>query len=276
MKIKFIILVAIVISLIMVFNNASSNEENTSFNPLKLELGQEFTALKSDKTKYVLNYTILDVTGDSKNDVIIVIGENSEGGKYKNFDVLVYDVASENLIKTISEKGESKVTKIEVKDLTGDGIGDVILVLENENKTLDISVAMYEQGEFKEIFIKNNNEGVNVIGCFLDGFKAEINFKTFNYKKTYDLKENKRNYISSGFFAENGKLLSKNVSIKSSGFTSVEFVTLSNSYGIKTKQLIKGFDNLDVLDEVQVLWKYENGKWIPCEAISAKFGNLLY
>ena len=152
----------------------------------------------------------------------------------------------------------------------------MILVLENENKTLDISVAMYEQGEFKEIFIKNNNEGVNVIGYFLDGFKAEINFKTFNYKKTYDLKENKRNYISSGFFAENGKLLSKNVSIKSSGFTSVEFVTLSNSYGIKTKQLIKGFDNLDVLDEVQVLWKYENGKWIPCEAISAKFGNLLY
>ena len=115
-----------------------------------------------------------------------------------------------------------------------------------------------------------------MIGTFKDGFKAEVNFKTFNNKKVYDLSENKQNYIKGGFYAENGKLLSKNTGIKASKFTDIEFVMLSDSYGIKTKQLIKGFDNLDVLDEIQVLWKYENGTWIPCEAISMKFGNLLY
>ena len=75
---------------------------------------------------------------------------------------------------------------------------------------------------------------------------------------------------------QNGKLISKDAMIKASKFTAVEFVMLSNSYGIKTKQLVKGFDNLDILDEIQVLWKYENGKWIPCEAQSVNVGNLLY
>ncbi len=276
MKIKFIILVAIVIALIMIFNNASREEEKISFDPLELELGQEFTALKSDKAKYVLNYSISDVTGDTVNDVIIVVGEKMDEGKYTNFDVVVYDTDSEKIYKAINKKTASKVTKIESKDLTGDDLNDIIFICENEDKTLSVNVAAYKEGGFKEIFSERENEGVSVSGAFLDGFKADINLKTFGKKSTYDLKENKQNYITSGFYAENGKLLSKNMTIRASKFAEVEFVMLSNSYGLRTKQFIKGFDNLDILDEIQVLWKYENNKWIPCEAMSTKLGNLLY
>lgn len=276
MKIKFIILVAIVIVLIMIFNNVSREEENIFFNPLELELGQEFKVSKNDKTKYVLNYSILDVTGDVINDVIIVAGENLDEGKYTNFDVIVYDTSNEKMYKAIAKNIESKATKIEVKDLTGDNLNDIVFMCENEDKTLSVSIATYKEGEFKEIFNARDNSGVNVSGTFLDGFKADINIKNFDKKNTYDLKENKQNYITSGFYADNGKLISNNRSIQISKFVDIEFVKLSNSYGLRTKQFIKGFDNLDILDEIQVLWKYENNKWIPCEAISARLGNLLY
>ena len=42
-------------------------------------------------------------------------------------------------------------------------------------------------------------------------------------------------------------------------------------------RMLKNKDDLKViLDEIEVLWKFEGGKWILCEVNSLKHGNLLY
>lgn len=276
MKIKFIVLTAILILLVLLFN--SSSEKNTIlFDPLEVEIGKEFNQLKTDTPKIVLNYAFFDTTGDSKNNMIIAIGEKTEEEMYyKNIDILIYD-AYNNTFNSKSLKGfEGGTVKINNADFDGNGISEIMFVSENLDKTKNIRIIKNNSGDLIELFGERNNRGVNGEGLFLDGFKGSLYLKDFDKELNYDLEDYKENYISSGFFEENGKLISNKKKICTSHFAEVELVELSKCYGIKTKQKVKGFDNLDILDEIEILWKFESGRWIVCEANSLKHGNLLY
>lgn len=276
MKIKFIVLTAILILLVLLFNS-SEPKDVISFDPLEVEIGKEFNQIKTDAPKIVLNYAFFDTTGDSKNNMIIAIGEKTEEDMYyKNIDVVVYD-AYNNSFNSKSLKGfEGGTIKINNADFDGDNINEIMFVGENLDKTKNIRVIKNNSGDLIELFGEKNNRGANGDGLFLDGFKGRLYLKDFNKELNYALEDYKENYISSGFFAENGKLVSDKKKISMSHFTEIELVELSKSYGIKTKQKVKGFDNLDILDEIEVLWKFESGRWIPCEANSLKHGNLMY
>ena len=103
MKIKFIIIVLILIVLVSIFNVLSNNDGKTLFKPLELEIGEEFTGVKYDKPMHVLNYAIDDVTGDNENDMIIILGEKNElleSAFSNNIDVIVYD-PEENYIQIL-------------------------------------------------------------------------------------------------------------------------------------------------------------------------------
>lgn len=276
MKIKFIVLTAILILLVLLFN--SSSEKNTIlFDPLEVEIGKEFNQLKTDTPKVVLNYAFFDTTGDSKNNMIIAIGEKTEEEMYyKNIDIVIYD-AYNNTFNSKSLKGfEGGTVKINNADFDGNGISEIMFVSENLDKTKNIRIIKNNSGDLIELFGERNNRGVNGEGLFLDGFKGSLYLKDFNKELNYDLEDYKENYISSGFFEENGKLISNKKKICTSHFAEVELVELSKCYGIKTKQKVKGFDNLDILDEIEILWKFESGRWIVCEANSLKHGNLMY
>lgn len=276
MKIKFIVLTGILILLVLLFNS-SEKKDVIEFDPLEVEIGQEFTQVKTDKPKIVLNYAFFDTTGDSKNNMIIIIGEKAEEEMlYKNIDLVLYDAYSQSFMQKNLRNYQGGVIKISNADFDGDSISEIMITSDNLDKTKNIRIVKNNSGDLIELFGEKTNKGVNGTGNFLDGFRGVIYLKDFNKEVVYDLEDYKENYISSGFFAENGKLLSDKKKITTSNFTEIELIELSKSFGIKTKQKIKGFDNLDILDEIEVLWKYENGRWIPCEANSLKHGNLLY
>ncbi len=277
MKIKFVILAAILILLVLIFNGFANDENVAEFKPLELELGEEFTYVKYDKPKIVLNYGIFDATGDEVNDMIIVVGESTnEEGFYKNIDIVVYNCGEKTFSKGNLKKCEARITKLENYDLNADGVKDIVMICESPNSMKMMRVITYKNGETNEIFGIKENKGIIVQGVFLDGFKADINIKNLKLQKSYNLDEYKDSYIKNGFYAENGKLLSTTKTISSSKFTEIEFVELSNCYGIKTKQNVKGVDNFDVVDKIETLWKFEGSKWIICEISSGVLGNLLY
>lgn len=278
MKAKFIFIVLTLIFLITLINNITKNDEETLFKPLELDVGDEFTNLNYEKTMYVLNYGIGEVTGDNENDMVIIIGEKEEPKELnaQNIDVVVYDTLNKSFIKGTLRKCSGMSPKVIINDIDGNNISDIILVTENEDMTKNIRVLTVKEGESKEIFKAKDNKGLLISGAFLDGFKATLSSKKINFERNIELNDKKENYITSGFYDDEGRVIASKKDIVTSNFTSVELVLLNGQYGIKTTQRIKGFDNLDIIDEIEVIWKYENGTWSIKEAMGEKLGNLLY
>ena len=278
MKSKFIFIVIILIVLIVIFNNISSKENKTEFKPLELEVGDEFNEIDYGDKMFVVNYEIDDVTGDGAKDMVIVIGNKNDVTDTiaNNIDVVTYDSESKSFIKGNLKKCSLSAPRVFLKDINGDEVNDIVLVGENEDTTKTVKILTIKNGEAKELFKNKDNKGLSFTGAFLDGFKAHIVARKINFERNIEINDKKENYITSGFYDESGRVTGSKNNITASGFVTVEFVELNDSYGLKTVQRIKGFDNLDILDQIEVIWKYENGGWNVKEAKGEKLGNLLY
>lgn len=276
-KLFWLIIALIVIAIIfsVVGNNGKSAE---NFKPLEIEVGDEFTYIGYDNTMYVLNYAMVDVTGDEVKDMIIMIGEkeNPSSTSAKNIDVVIYGPTEEKFYNLKLKKYEGEAQRIETYDMTGDGILDIILKVNDANGDISIRVISMQNMEFKEIFKAKDNKGITFTGNFLDGFKAYIKNSKYGKEVNLDVQDRKENYISRGFFDEAGRLLKSDVKIFATGFKSVEIVQLDGYFGFQTTQRIIGFDEEDLLEEITSIWKYENGKWNLKESKGENIGNLLY
>ncbi len=280
MKTKFVILMLIIVAVITAFNMLSKNKDGTTFKPLELDVGDEFSEIKYEKPMYVLNYGIDDVTGDGQNDMVIVIGEslNNSGENFveNNIDVVTYDTELKIFVKSDLKKVTGKAPKLLFADVNGDSIKEVILITEAEDLTKNVRIVSIKNNTANEIFKQKDNKGIDIKGYFMDGFKAYITSKKIKLETYIDLKDNKENYITSGFYDNDGRILSEKRDVKTLGFLSVNVIELNGQCGLKTVQRVKGFDNLDILDTIEVVWKYENGSWNIKEAKGEKLGNLLY
>ena len=276
-KLVWLILALVVIAVIFsVADNESAPSEE--FKPLEINVGDEFSYIDYGNTMYVLNYMMEDATGDEKKDMIMVVGEKKslDDTNASNMDIVIYEPQEQKFYNLKLKKFNGEMPRIEVAELTGDSVQDVVLKAENENGTMNIRIASFVNGEFKEIFKEKDNKGIVFAGEFIDGFKAYLKCSKFNKEVNLDLQDRKENYVTNGFFDESGRLLKTDTKIITSNFCNVEFIQLDGYLGIQTMQRIIGFDNDDLLDELIVIWKYENGKWSVKEAKGNKVGNLLY
>ena len=274
-----IILIIISIAIIAYAFSIINKEEEVIESPINIEIGQKFTAIEYSQSKIVLNYKISDINGDAVNDVVIFVGEKESPSieAIKNADIVFYDGALQKYINTDLKKFDGTTPKIELADLTGDNLNDIVAILSNEYGDKIIRVITLVEENLKEIFKAKDNKYITFSGKFIDGFKANINNKKLNTNKELDLSSNSTNLIENGIFDNSGKYLNNNNSnIKTTGFVEMEFVQLTGSMGIKTKQRIITSDNKNIIDEVDIIWKYEEGKWQIKEAKGLKMGNLLY
>lgn len=276
-KLIWLIIILIIIGIIFsLFNN--NGIESQDFRALELNVGDEFTYMEYDEPMYVLNYLMEDVTGDNTKDMVIMIGEKNsvEDITARNIDVAIYEPTQKRFYNLKLKKYEGEMPRINISELTGDNISDIVLTANDKNGNIHMRIVSIQDGEFKEIFKSKDNKGVIFIGNFIDGFKAYIKCSKYNKELKLDLSDRKENYVTNGFFDESGRILKADIKIKSSGFTDIDFVQLDGYYGIQTTQRIIGFDTDDLLDEISVVWKFENGKWMVKEAKGNNIGNLLY
>lgn len=280
MKTKLIWLVLALIIIAIIFSKVGENNAivGGEFRPLELNPGDEFTYIKYDNSMYVLNYLIEDVTGDGTKDMVIVIGErnNLNETTASNIDIVIYEPNEEKFYNMKLKKFSGEPQKLLTQDLTGDGIQDIAFAVKDENSNINLRIVTFENGEPKEIFKAKDNKGIIVSGNFIDGFKAYIKCNKYNKELNVDLQDRKENYVSKGFFDDAGRLLKKESKITNTGFISFDFVQLDGYFGIQTTERVLGFDSDDLLDEITVIWKYENGKWNVKEAYGNMLGNLLY
>lgn len=279
MNIRKIVLMLIAIGLIALAFSRLNQEEKVVKSPISIEVGQEFTEIDYPQTKYVLNYKIADLNGDSVNDVVILVGEKEgvDSTKAKNVDVVVFDGALQIYNNANIKKLEGENARLELADLTGDSLLDIIVVLNTTDGDKTIRVITTEKECFKEIFREKDNQYIRFNGDFIDGFKVNLTNRKLNINKELNLNNNSTILIENGVFDKSGKYLNTDVSkIKTTGFIDIEFIQLTGSMGLKTKQRIVTHDNKNIIEEISIIWKYEEGKWQIKEAIGVRLGNLLY
>ena len=266
-----IILIAFALALKFFVKNETVAEK-----PLNINVGDEFTIFESEKTKYVLNYIIGDVTGDNINDmtILIVEKENVQENFSQNIDMVLYDSSSNQYLKIELKKFSGNNAKIELAKFSSNNV-DVLVTVENSGE-YSARIITYLDNGLKEIFRDKNNKGLYFTTELLDGFKANIVNKKLNVNNIVELQNNKEKYIDLKIFEESGKLIEKQEKPKTTGFVNIELVQMSDCMGLKTTQRIIMKDKLNIIDEITVLWKYEDAKWQIKEATSVKQGNLLY
>lgn len=273
---RFLFVVLLILSSILLFNSIDREDVIAEFDPLKIEIGEMFEYLNYEKEMYVLNYQIADIDDNGENDLVIVIGEKTEESDfYKNIDVIVYNQTNGMFTAAKLKNYEGKMPRIELDDVDGDKVRDVILIATCKNNDNSMSIVSFNEKGAKEIFKSKESKGLEISGQILDGFKARITIKNLKQEFEVDLSENKENYITNGFYLENGKLNTDKVKISSAGIYNIELIKIDDKVGVKYTERIKGFDNLDIIDQLKVLIKYDNGKWSIVEVISERFGKVV-
>lgn len=277
---KIILMIVAIILIAFAFSFLNSEPEVVE-SPIDIEIGKTFSAIEYLKEMYILNYKIADLTGDSVNDVVILIGEKESPEKMdaKNMDIVLYDGALQKYSNANLKKLEGTSVRLELTDLTGDTLSDIIVIVETGEKTGDkmIRVVTLEQQKLKEIWKAKDNLFIRFTGSFVDGFKVNLVNRKLNVNKELDLKNASNSWVEKGVFEQSGKCIANdNLKIKTTSFIEIEFVQLTGSMGIKTKQRVVTSDNKNIIEEINLIWKYEEGKWQIKEAVGVKLGNLLY
>lgn len=279
MKKRNVMIIIIAIAVIALAFSKLNKEEPEVESPINIEVGQVFTAIEFSQTKYVLNYKIADLNGDSVNDVVILVGEKEsvEATQAKNVDVVFYDGALQKYSQADLKKLEGESPRLEMADVTGDSLPDIILILNTQEGDKTIRVITLEKESLKEIFKEKDNQYIRFTGKFVDGFKVSLSNRKLNVNQELDLSSNSDSYVQNKVFESSGKCIeSDNNKLKTTGFVDMEFVQLTGCMGIKTKQRIVTADGKNIIEEISIIWKYEEGKWQIKEATGLKLGNLLY
>jgi hypothetical protein len=281
MKNKILWLVIVALIILAIFTKCTyKGEEDTNFNPINITAGQEFSYMNFPEKMLVLNFDVLDFTGDKKKDMVILVGQKDEVTSTfaKNIDVVIYDGASKTFLKANLKNLEGHTASITPVDFTGDKISDVLIVLDKDGTCMNYyaRVLTYENKEVKEIFKDRDNRGLIFTGSFEDGYKAKLVSRKLNKEITIDLLDRKENYILKKFYDDAGRLLVAEAKISTEPFGAIEKVELNDRFGIRVVQKIVGFDKVDIIDEVESIWKFENGKWQVKEVKGLKLGNLLF
>lgn len=276
MRRGFVFIILLIVVVMLIFNNTDINNEVPNFEPLEIEVGEKFDYLNYSKDMFVLNYEIADINNDGEKEIILIIGEKTEEADYyKNIDVIIYNKGSSTFTVGKLKKYEGSQPKIYLKDIDGDTIQDIVVMTSLENMSNSMRIITIKNGEAREIFKDKEGKGLEISGQILDGFKARVNIKKLKKEFEIDLSENKQNYISSGFYEENGRLKTDKVHVTSAGIYNIEFINIDNQVGIKYTERIKGFDSLDIIEQINVIIKYENGNWIVVEAKGERIGKVV-
>jgi hypothetical protein len=281
MRNKLVWLAIIVIIIIIIFTKCNyKDNEGTEFNPINISVGQEFTNIDYNDKMTVLNYEVLDITGDKKKDMAILVGQKEvvTDTFAKNIDVVIYDGSSKTFIKADLRNFEGHLPSITVSDFNGDKVSDILVVVDKDgtSKSYCARIISYSDKKLQEIFKERDNRGITFIGNFEDGYRAKIMNRKLSKEITIDLSDRKESYIANKFYDDAGRLLVADAKVTTEPLRLIEKVELNDRTGIRMVQKIIGFDNLDIIDEIESIWKYENGRWQIKELKGNKVGNLLY
>ncbi|WFD10326.1 hypothetical protein [Tepidibacter hydrothermalis] len=241
------------------------NAENNTF-----KVGEKFTVadMKMGNDAYVIDYKLEDVTGDKVKDNIVLVGnkEDKEAMFVDNLNIIVQDGKTKKYTKATYEYfgGYDCEDMMFIGDFNGDKVNDVMVSAPTGGSggIVEHMIATFKDHKPSVIFTDKDNEGLKIDGKYVDGYKAEVEFKDLNKKIELDLSANKKYYEDSNIYDKKGKLLDE-VKPWINAFSKVEPIDYDcdGSYELHTYQRIAGTCNADTISYLESVLKFENNKW---------------
>ncbi len=155
-------------------------------------------------------------------------------------------------------------------DFTGDKVKDIMISADTGGSggIVDNRIVTAKGGKINIIFDEDDNAGLVLSGKFTDGFKTDMIMTKLNKVFTIDLSAFKDGYIIEGIYGSNGKLM-KPVELWADGFYLLQPVdyTGDGTYYLRGIRSISGAYHANRISNMESLWKYSDGKWVPCNVI---------
>lgn len=215
-------------------------------------------AIEKSKETVTLSKEEMDITGDGKDDVILLKGVpyNEEDSFLKRIYLEV--AASNEKTYTLSLESGSKAS-VQLIDLNNDGVKDLFTsVLSEENEGTVVNF-LYSLKDF-EVTKLAVPEPLEMESHFLNNFKAEIRLAQTGKSYLFDLKDRKNYYRKMGVYYK-GKL-NEPTELTVNTFNSLNPVTLEGEIkGLKGIQRVTGIANGDTIALVESTWIFDKGHW---------------
>ncbi|SHK39127.1 hypothetical protein [Tepidibacter formicigenes] len=243
---------------------ANVNAQNNEF-----KIGEKFTVsnLKIGDKAYVVDYKLEDVTGDNIKDNVILVGTKTVSDIYcDTLTVVVQDGKTKEYSKATYENfgGYQDKEMLFIGDFTGDKVKDVVVSASTGGSggIVDHMIATFKDNKPSVIFTDKENAGIDIDGKYIDGYRAEIEFKDLNKKVLLDVSAGKDMYIEQGIYNKEGKLL-KEVKPWIDSFSKLEAIDYDGdgTFELRGYQKIAGAYHADTISYVESILKFENNKW---------------
>ena len=215
-------------------------------------------AIEKSKETVTLSKQEMDITGDGKDDVILLKGVpyDEENSFLKRIYLEV--AASNEKTYTLSLESGSKAS-VQLIDLNNDGVKDLftsVLSEENEGTVFNL---IYSLKDFVVTKLAVP-EPLEMESHFLNNFKAEIRLAQSGKSYIFNLKDRKNYYRKMGVYYK-GKL-NEPTELTVNTFSSLNPVTLEGEIkGLKGIQRVTGIANGDTIALVESTWIFDNGHW---------------
>jgi hypothetical protein len=200
----------------------------------------------------------MDVTGDSKKDMIQLKGEpyDKENGYMKNLSLEVLTANDKTF--HIDLEGGIEPT-INFSDLNHDGVKDVFVTIPTGGSG---GISNHYLYSFKDL-VKTNltvPKPLLINGQFVNGYKAKILIEATKETIIFDLIERKESYDQIGLY-QNGKLNEPTELMVNQYGALTPILTKGEKLGLKGVQRISGAANADSIANVESIWFYDDGGW---------------
>ncbi|MCT4621005.1 MAG: hypothetical protein N4A62_16655 [Marinisporobacter sp.] len=235
------------------------------------KVGDKFTIseLNTGDKAYILDYKEADVTGDTTKDKVILVGSKEFSPEeifVDNLTVVVQDGKSKKYSKATYEDfcGYTDDKSLFIGDFTRDNIKDVMVTAATGGSGgfTNHMIATFKDNKPNVIFDEKDNEGIQIEGKYIDGFKAELSIKNMDKKITLDLSAHKDNYIDSGIYNKSGKLLEEIQPFMGPfGLLEPQKDYADSGFILKGSQRIAGTCNANTISFIDSILKYEDGSW---------------
>lgn len=219
-------------------------------------------AVEGDSKKITILNNQVDISGDGKNEEIIIQGIPYQKSE-KLYKKILFTIKFSNgkTHEKMFEQGLSP--KVKLVDFNHDGVKDVFLTAPRSESGGVKDYYLYTVKNFilTEIPLPDL---IAVEGQFTNGYKAKISIPATNKTILFDLMFKKEKYDSLGMY-QNGKLNEPTELIILPYGNLKPYLMKDNKFGLSRSQRISGASASDIIAFVDTKWLYNEGNWMLLE-----------
>ena len=217
-------------------------------------------AIQQDYLFDLIDSMFEDVTGDQIEDEITLYGRLlTENSDY--YDLLWVEVRSENdATWTIPIKTGGYEPTLNLIDVTQNGIPELIVSLLSNTDIQEHYYFIFENNTFKSM----DKPKLEYMDAQLtDHYAAHIYLTPFHEAYEISLESIEHQLIKDNIYDSNGHLLlEQKLYIQDPHQYEPVFIGPDHGYGLKSEQYIHGIYNHALIGTINILWYYENDRWI--------------